>query len=141
MPIGASTDATLSMPEAQWGGFPGVGRPHRLGMALGHSRALELICTGREIDASAMDKYGSVQGPHPKGTVKHAAQAMAQTIGGNGPLATRGAKRILRERRAPGCAEARVLSDELRRLLEFSEDVDEGMTVHKEGRRAAFKGR
>ena len=110
-------------------------------MALDHARALELISTGREIDASAMNKYGFVQGLHPKGTVKHAVQAMAQTIGRNGPLATRGAKRFLRERRAPGFAEARVLSVELRRSLEFSEDVDEGMTAHKKGRLAAFKGR
>ncbi|MGB0629934.1 MAG: enoyl-CoA hydratase/isomerase family protein [Alphaproteobacteria bacterium] len=136
-----SENAKMSMPEAKWGGFPGAGGPHRLGMAVGHARALELICTGREIDASEMDRYGLVQGVHPAGVVKEAAREMAATIGANGPLATRGAKRILRERRAPGFAEARALSDELRRALEWSEDVDEGIAAHREGRHAAFKGR
>ena len=137
----AADDAILTMPEAKWGGFPGAGAPHRLGMAVGHARALELICTGREVSATEMDRYGLVQGLHPRAALKDAANAMAMTIGANGPLATRGAKRILRERRAPGFAEARALSDELRAALEYSEDVDEGMAAHREGRAAVFTGR
>jgi enoyl-CoA hydratase/carnithine racemase len=137
----AADDATLTMPEAKWGGFPGAGAPHRLGMAVGHARALELICTGREVSAAEMERYGLVQGLHPRAGLKDAANTMALTIGANGPLATRGAKRILRERRVPGFAEARALSDELRLALEFSEDVDEGLAAHREGRAAVFKGR
>ncbi len=137
----AADDATLTMPEAKWGGFPGAGAPHRLGMAVGHARALELICTGREIDATEMDRIGLVQALHPRAAVKDAAQAMALTIGTNGPLATRGAKRILRTRQAPGFDEARALSDELRDALEWSEDVDEGLAAHREGRKALFKGK
>lgn len=136
----AADDATLSMPEAKWGGFPGAGAPHRLGMAVGHARALELICTGREVDAAEMDHIGLVQALHPRAAVKDAAHAMAQTIGSNGPLATRGAKRILRTRLDPGFKEARVLSDHLREALEWSEDVDEGLAAHREGRVAVFKG-
>ena len=133
--------ATLVMPEAQWGGFPGAGGPHRLPLAVGHARALELIGTGREITAAEMETYGLVQGVHPDGSVKQAAHDMATTIGNNGPLATRGAKRIVRERMAAGFAEARALSDDLRQALEWSEDVDEGMAAHREGRQAAFKGK
>ena len=136
-----ASDARMSMPEAQWGGFPGAGAPHRLGMAVGHARALELICTGREITADEMESYGLVQGLHPRNRVREAARQMALTIGNNGPLATRGAKRILRKRRSPGFSEARVLSDDLRTQLEWSEDVDEGINAHHEGRKAEFKGR
>jgi enoyl-CoA hydratase/carnithine racemase len=137
----AADDATLTIPEAKWGGFPGAGGPHRLGMVVGHARALEMICTGREVTAEEMDRYGLVQALHPRPAVLDAALAMAGIIGANGPLATRGAKRILRERRAPGFAEARALSDELRAALEWSEDVDEGMAAHREGRKAVFRGR
>lgn len=136
----AADDATLSMPEARWGGFPGAGAPHRLGMAVGHARALELICTGREIDAAEMDRIGLVQALHPRAAVKDAAHDMALTVGTNGPLATRGAKRILRARRDPGFMEARALSDDLRQAIEYSEDVDEGLAAHREGRPAVFKG-
>ena len=137
----AADDATLSMPEAKWGGFPGAGAPHRRGQAVGHARALELICTGRKIDAAEMERVGIVQALHPRAKVKDAANAMAQIIGANGPLATRGAKRILRTRRDPGFNEARALSDELREALEWSEDVDEGLAAHREGRQAVFRGR
>ncbi|MBT5048392.1 MAG: hypothetical protein HOM58_07805 [Rhodospirillaceae bacterium] len=137
----AADDITLMMPEAKWGGFPGAGGPHRLGMAVGHARALEIIATGREIDAAEMERIGLVQGLHPRAALKDAALAMAQTIGTNGPLATRGAKRILCTRRDPGFKEARALSDELREALEWSEDVDEGMAAHRDGRAAVFKGK
>ena len=137
----AADDVTLTMPEAKWGGFPGAGGPHRLGMAVGHARALELIGTGRQISAVEMERIGLVQALHPRAALKDAAHVMALTIGANGPLATRGAKRILRTRRDPGFAEARALSDELREALEWSEDVDEGLNVHREGRAAIFKGR
>lgn len=137
----AADDITMMMPEAKWGGFPGAGGPHRLGMAVGHARALELIGTGREIGATEMERIGLVQGLHPRAKLKDAAHAMALTIGTNGPLATRGAKHILRTRRDPGFAEARALSDELREALEWSEDVDEGMAAHRDGRSAVFKGK
>ena len=137
----AADDITLAMPEAKWGGFPGAGGPHRLAMAVGHARALELICTGRQIGAAEMERIGLIQALHPRPSVKDAAQRMARTIGTNGPLATRGAKSILRERRAPGFPEARALSDELRKTLEWSEDVDEGLAAHRDGRAPDFKGR
>ena len=82
-----------------------------------------------------------MQALHPRQAVLDAALAMAGTIGRNGPLATRDAKQILRERHAPGFSEARTLSDKLRTALEWSEDVDEGMVAHREGRRAVFEGR
>ncbi len=134
-------DITMSMPEAKWGGFPGAGAPHRLGMAVGYARALDLICTAREIGASDMERFGIVQERHPRGTVKQAALVKARMIGMNGPLATRGAKRILRTRMAPGFADARALSDELRKALEWSEDIDEGIAAHREGRAARYRGR
>ena len=137
----AADDIILSMPEAKWGGFPGAGGPHRLAMVVGHARALELICTGREVTASELLEYGIVQTLHPRTKLLNAARSMAKQIGENGPLATRGTKRILRTRRAPGFDEARILSDDLRTLLEWSDDVDEGMAAHREGRKPNFSGR
>lgn len=137
----AAAHSTLSMPEAKWGGFPGAGAPVRLPMAVGHGRALELICTGREIDAVEMERFGLVEGVYPGAEISEAAQRMAREIGLNGPLATRGAKRIMRLRREPGFAASRALSDALRAALEYSDDVDEGMAAHREGRAPRFTGR
>ncbi len=137
----AGAHSTLSLPEAKWGGFPGAGGPVRLPGVVGHGRALMLIATGRPIDAAEMERIGLVEEIHPKGAVLDAASVMAGEIGRNGPLATRGAKRIMRLRREPGFAAARSLSDSLRYALEWSQDIDEGVAAHREGRPPRFTGR
>jgi len=68
-------------------------------------------------------------------------RALAAGIVASGPLATRGAKRIMNVGQAAGFAAARALSDALRHALEWSRDVDEGMAAHREGRVPRFTGR
>ncbi len=137
----AAAHATFRLPEALWGGFPGAGGPVRLPEIVGRARALELICTGREIDAAEMERLGLVLGVYPADRLRAEAHALAARIGASGPLATRGAKRIMNARRDAGFAAARSLSDALRRALEWSHDVDEGMAAHREGRPPRFTGR
>lgn len=137
----AGEHSTLMLPEAKWGGFPGAGAPHRLPMVVGYSHALELIASGKEIDAAEMARIGFAQHIRPKGAVKDAATETARAISANGPLATRGTKRIARIRQEPGFRAARELSDALRHALEWSDDVDEGMAAAREGRAPNFTGR
>ena len=137
----AAAHATFALPEALWGGFPGAGGPVRLPALVGRARALELICTGREIDAPELERLGLVLSVHRGERLLTDAQALAARIAASGPLATRGAKRIINVRAAAGFAAARALSDALRHALEWSRDVDEGMAAHREGRAPRFIGR
>ena len=137
----AAAHATFRLPEALWGGFPGAGGPVRLPAIVGRARALELICTGREIDAEEMERLGLVLAVYPADRVRAEAQALAARISASGPLATRGTKRIMNAGRVAGFAAARSLSDALRHALEWSRDVDEGMAAHREGRPPRFTGR
>ena len=137
----ATDSATLTMPEAKWGGFPGAGGPVRLPVVVGYGRALELICTGRTITAHEMQRIGLVEDILPGNQVLPGALKMAHNIGNNGPLATRGAKRIMRIRREQGFRAARDLSDSLRSDLEWSNDVDEGIAAHRENRQPRFTGK
>ena len=137
----AVAHATMCMPEAQWGGFPGAGGPVRLPQVVGRARALELLCTAREIDAATMREYGLVQDVQPAGALRDYVAGVAHRIAGNGPLATRGAKRIVNTRMAPGFQPARELADSLRHALEWSHDVDEGHASHRENRKPEFLGR
>jgi enoyl-CoA hydratase/carnithine racemase len=137
----AAAHATFALPEAQWGGFPGAGGPVRLPAIVGRARALELICTGRDVDAREMERLGLVLSVHPGDGLLPEARALAARIAASGPLATRGAKRIANVRQAAGVAAARALSDALRQALEWSADVDEGMAAHREGRAPRFTGR
>lgn len=137
----AASHATLQMPEAGWGGFPGAGAPVRLPLLVGKARALELVCTGREVGSAEMLQLGLVQGLYPQAALRAEVAAIAQTMANNGPLAVRGAKRIMAVRQEPGLRAARELSDALRHALEWSRDVDEGMAAHQQNRRPQFEGR
>jgi enoyl-CoA hydratase/carnithine racemase len=113
----------------------------RLPAIVGRARALELICTGRIVDANEMERLGLVLSVYPAAQLLAEARALAARVGASGPLATRGAKRIMNVRQAAGFAAARALSDALRHVLEWSHDVDEGMAAHREGRPPRFTGR
>ncbi len=137
----AAAHATWALPEALWGGFPGAGGPVRLPMLVGRARALEIICTGRELGAAELERLGLVLAVYPADRLLAEARALAARIAASGPLATRGAKRIVTTRLSAGFAEARSLSDALRYALEWSRDVDEAMVAHREGRAPRFTGR
>jgi enoyl-CoA hydratase/carnithine racemase len=137
----AAAHATLALPEALWGGFPGAGGPVRLPMLVGRARALEIMCTGRELDAAELERLGLVLAVYPGERLLAEAHALAARIAVSGPLAIRGAKRIVNTRLDGGFREARALSDTLRHALEWSGDVDEGMAAHREGRALRFTGR
>lgn len=134
--------ARLSLPEAKWGGFPGAGGPLRLSRLIGRPRALELICTGREIDAREMDKIGFAQHVVAAAGFDLALwEFAASLITARGPLAVRGAKKIMKVDEEPGFEAARNMSLSLRRQLEWSADVDEGIRAHAEDRAPNFTGR
>ena len=137
----AASHATIAWPEALWGGFPGAGAPVRLPALVGRARALELICTGREVDAAEMERLGVVLAVYQAERLLPEAKALAARITASGPLATRGAKRIINIRDVSGFAAARTLSDTLRQALEWSHDVAEGIAAHREGRPPRFTGR
>jgi len=137
----AAAHASFALPEALWGGFPGAGGPVRLPGIVGRGRALELICTGRQLDASEMERIGLVEAVHPAERLMAEARALAARIAASGPLATRGAKRIANVGATSGFAAARALSDALRHALESSQDIEEGMAAHREGRPPRFTGR
>jgi len=64
----AGNHVRFSSPE-QNGGFPGAGAPVRLPNIVGTARTLELLCTGREIDATELERYGLVERVVPRDDV------------------------------------------------------------------------
>ena len=137
----AADHATFAIPEAKWGGVPGAGAPVRLPGILGAARALELICTGRELTAPEMERYGLVQRVVPRQELMSVSHALAGGIATCGPLAIRGAKRIVRLSQRAGFTAARELSDALRSALESTSDMAEGQAAILEGRTPRFTGR
>jgi enoyl-CoA hydratase/carnithine racemase len=133
--------ATMHLPEAMWGGFPGAGGPMRLAAIVGRGKALQLIATGDTIDAREMHRLGLVEEVVPAAELRAIATEMARKIAAAGPLATRGAKRIIRTRLDASLPAAAEVADALRYALEWSDDVDESHAAQAEGRVPRFKGR
>ena len=133
--------ATIGFPEADMGGFPGGGGPVRLPAAVGHALALDMMCSGRPVDAAEMVRSGFALWSEPGESFMARVLAYAEHVAGKGPIALRGAKRIVQARLAPGLAEARMLSDALRAQLEYSHDVDEALAAFREKRAPRYTGR
>jgi enoyl-CoA hydratase/carnithine racemase len=137
----AASHATFAVPEAKWGGFPGAGAPVRLPGLVGRARALELICTARELNAQEMEHWGLTLSTHVPDKLMDAAYEIAGRVAACGPLAIRGAKRIVNLRERAGFAAARELSDALRHALESASDMAEGQAAILEGRAPRFTGK
>jgi len=103
--IRAAAHATFALPERCGAAL----RRRRTGApadARRPARALEIICTGRELDATEMERLGLVLAVHPADRLLPEAQRLAARIAASGPLATRAAKRIVTTRLLGGFAEA-----------------------------------
>jgi enoyl-CoA hydratase len=136
----AAAHATWGMPEAKWGGFPGAGGPVRLPGIVGRSRALEIICSARELNAADMERLGLTLQTTTAENLLTTARDLAARIAACGPLAIRGAKRIVNARAESGFRAARELSDKLRYALEDTHDLKEGTAALLEGRAPKFTG-
>lgn len=78
----ASPSATFGQPEINLGVIPGAGGTQRLTRAVGKSRAMELVLTGRTFSAAEAEKWG-VASRVVEDVVAEAVK-VAQTIAGKG---------------------------------------------------------
>ncbi|WP_083579148.1 enoyl-CoA hydratase/isomerase family protein [Tardibacter chloracetimidivorans] len=136
----AAASASFQQHEADMGGFPGGGAPLRLPMIVGYARTIEMLCTARAVPAGEAKDYGLVLDVFPDEGFLDEVVQRAQYMATKGPIGLRGTKRVAKVRQAPGKADARLLSNKLRRELEFSRDVAEAIDAHKEGRSPVFLG-
>ena len=137
----AGDDARFGQPEIKLGVMPGAGGTQRLTRAIGKARAMDLILTGRTMDAAAALGAGLVSRVVPAAETVAAALEVAGVIASMSPVATIAAKRaVLRAEQLP--LEAGL---ELERrdfyLLFASEDQREGMAAFSEKRTPTWKGR
>jgi enoyl-CoA hydratase len=130
----ASDRAKFSAPEVSLGITPGFGGTQRLPRAIGSARALELMLTGRMIDAHEAAATGLVNKVVPHEELGAEVLKLAQSITANGRNAVRLTKRAVRAGQdidvQAGCEiEASIWA------LSFDEDRTERMTAFLEKRK------
>jgi enoyl-CoA hydratase len=124
----ASTTARFGNPETGLGIIAAAGASWRLKEIVGDALAIDLLLTGRVLDAEAALAAGLVSAVHPSDTLLDAAHAVADLIAANDPRATQLTKRVFAAPRDahPGIdldAQAELFEspEKLRRMTAFLE--------------------
>jgi enoyl-CoA hydratase len=140
--IYASPTARFGQPEVNLGLIPGFGGTQRLALRVGTSMAMELLLTGRMIDAAEALRIGLVNRISASAeSLWSEALATAEEITSRGPLAVRMTRDLARH------MQNELLDAALRRESEEfgamfgTGDAQEGMQAFLSKRPATFEGK
>jgi enoyl-CoA hydratase len=137
----AADSAKFGQPEIRLGVVPGMGGSQRLTRAVGKARAMELILTGRTIDAAEAERAGLVARVVPAAKLLAEALETAEAIAAMPPLAAMAAKELVLAAEELPLAEGIRLERRLFHLLAATEDKAEGMAAFIEKRSPVWKGK
>jgi Enoyl-CoA hydratase/carnithine racemase len=93
----AAEDAVFFLPETGLGMIPGVGGTQTAPRAIGLGRALDMVLTGRRVNAQEALQIGLVNRVVPRDTLLTAAKALAYTLSQYDPQVVALAKRAIRQ--------------------------------------------
>ncbi|OGK78312.1 MAG: hypothetical protein A2X51_06065 [Candidatus Rokubacteria bacterium GWC2_70_24] len=137
----ASERAQVGFLEVKLGVFPGAGGPARLTRLVGKGRAKLVLYTGRRFPAAEGLAMGLVERVVPQGRLMEEACALAAEIAANGPLAVRALKRLVDTCYEADLASSQELARALRRPLDHTADMLEGVRAFEQKRPPRFQGR
>lgn len=137
----ASENAKLGQPEVKLGIIPGYGGTQRLPRLIGKSRAMQLVLTGEMINAQEAHRIGLVNEVTAPAELIPRAEAIAQKIIANAPLAVQYSLEAINKGLEMTLPEALYLEAVLFSVACSSEDKKEGTTAFLEKRTAQFKGK
>jgi enoyl-CoA hydratase len=137
----AGEDARFGQPEITLGVIPGAGGTQRLTRAIGKARAMELILTGRTIDAHEAERLGLVSQVVPAEETVDRALELAGRIAAMPPLAVRAAKASVSAAYERPLADGLAFEQRQFFALFASADQKEGMAAFVERRSPSWTGR
>jgi enoyl-CoA hydratase len=137
----AAETASFSQPEIDLGLVPGFGGTQRLTRLVGRGRAIELLLTGRRIDAAAAERIGLVSHVVPLVALRDEANAMARALAEKAPVAVRYILAAVHEGADLPMAAATAIEATYFGQIAATDDMREGTRAFVEKRKAVFQGR
>ncbi|OBI93720.1 enoyl-CoA hydratase [Mycobacterium sp. 1245805.9] len=137
----AADTAKFGQPEIKLGVLPGMGGSQRLTRAIGKAKAMDLILTGRTIDAAEAERSGLVSRVVPADDLLTEAKAVATTISQMSHSAARMAKEAVNRAFESTLSEGLLYERRLFHSSFATEDQSEGMAAFIEKRPPNFTHR
>ncbi len=135
----ASEKAKFGQPEIKLGVTPGMGGSIRLTKAVGKAKAMDMVLTGRMIDAAEADKIGLVSRVVEHDKLMDEAKAAAQEIAGFSIPSLMAAKEMVARALELPTTEGVKFERRLFQGLFGTQDQKEGMSAFSEKRAPDFK--
>lgn len=137
----AADTARFGQPEIKLGVIPGIGGTQRLTRLVGKAKAMDLILTGRLMDAAEAERSGLVARVVPAARLADEAATTAAAIASHGKPAAMAAREAVDRALEVGLREGVLFERRLFHALFATEDQKEGMRAFLEKRPAHFTGR
>jgi enoyl-CoA hydratase len=134
----AADNAKFGQPEIKLGVIPGYGGTQRLTQAVGKAKAMDMILTGRMMDAAEAERAGLVARVVPLASLMDEAMKVAETIAGMSLPAVLSGKEAVNRAFEVSLAEGVLFERRVFQALFATEDQKEGMTAFIEKRPAKF---
>ncbi len=136
----AGETSRFGLPFIQAGLIPWDGGTQRLSRLVGRGRALEMILTGRIIDAKEAQRIGLINQIVPPTRLLTVARGIAREMAAKGPIALRYAKEAVHQGMDLTLGQGLRLEAYLYFLLHTSRDRTEGVRAFREKRAPHFRG-
>jgi enoyl-CoA hydratase len=137
----AADTAKFGQPEIKLGVIPGIGGTQRLAHAVGKAKAMDLILTGRMMDATEAERSGLVARVVPAASLMDEAMKVAETIANMSLPSVLAGKEAINRAFESGLSEGMAFERRIFHSLFATEDQKEGMKAFVEKRAPKWKNK
>jgi len=134
----AAPQARFGLPEVKWSIYPFGGATVKLARQIGHVRAMDLLLTGRLVDAGVAERIGLVNQVVSTEQLMGWASQTAETIAANSPSAVQAVKQQVSAGIAQEVRSREALEQELGDRVRASRHFAEGVAAFREKRRPDY---
>jgi len=137
----AADTAKFGQPEIKLGVIPGIGGTQRLTRAIGKAKAMDLVLTGRNMDAAEAERAGLVSRVVPAASLMDEAMKAAETIANMSLPSVLAGKESVNAAFETSLAEGIRFERRIFHSLFATDDQKEGMKAFVEKRKPNWKNK